>query len=52
MTNSGNAVELLRALVDALDSAFISSWQSTAAWDAPLENAREYLREQGEQHVL
>lgn len=34
---------LLRALVDALDAAFISTWQSTAYWQGELDDAREYL---------
>lgn len=38
-----NAIEHLRALVAALDSAFISSWQSTAGWQKQLDEAREYL---------
>jgi len=40
-----DAVELLRALVDALDNAFISSWQSTAAWQAQLDAARAWLND-------
>jgi len=35
-----NATALLRDLVHALDNAFISSWQSTAAWQAQLDAAR------------
>ena len=38
-------VYLLRELVKALDGAFISSWQSTAAWSKQLDAAREYLTE-------
>lgn len=41
-----DAIEFLRALVDALDNTFISSWQSTAGWQKELDAAREYLREQ------
>lgn len=37
------ADRLLLALVNALDNAFISSWQLTAYWDGELEEAREYL---------
>lgn len=37
------ADQLLSDLVAALDGAFISSWQSTAAWKAQLDAAREYL---------
>lgn len=40
-----DAVELLRELVKALDKAFISTWQSTAAWQKELDAAREYLKE-------
>lgn len=34
---------LLSELVKALDNAFISSWQSTHAWQVQLDDAREYL---------
>lgn len=37
------AERLLQALVVALDSAFISTWQSTAYWQGELDEAREYL---------
>ncbi len=37
------AEQLLLALVEALDGAFISTWQSTAAWQQQLNAAREYL---------
>lgn len=37
------AVELLRDLVKALEGAFISSWQSTHAWQKELDAAREWL---------
>lgn len=40
-----DAVEFLRALVAALDNAFISTWQSTAAWQKELDDAREYLED-------
>jgi hypothetical protein len=33
----------LEELVKALDNAFISSWQSTAAWQQQLEAAKEFL---------
>lgn len=33
----------LQDLVEALDGAFISSWQSTAAWDKQLNAARNHL---------
>lgn len=39
-----DAVEALRELVDALDGAFISSWQSTAAWQTQLDRARAAAR--------
>lgn len=35
----------LNALVKALDRAFISSWQSTAAWEEELRQAREWLEQ-------
>jgi hypothetical protein len=34
----------LKELVTALDRAFISSWQSTAAWQKQLDAAREFLK--------
>ena len=37
--------QLLADLVKALDGAFISSWQSTAAWQKELDTAREALNE-------
>lgn len=39
----GQAESLLKDLVEALDSAFISSWQSTAAWQSQLDESREWL---------
>ncbi len=36
---------LLADLVKALDNAFISSWQSTAAWRKELDAAREHVNE-------
>lgn len=39
------AEELLVDLARALDNAFISSWQSTAAWNKQLEAALAYIRE-------
>ncbi len=44
-----NAESLLRDLVQALDNAFISTWQSTAAWQSQLDAAREFLREHDRQ---
>lgn len=38
-----NPNQLLADLVKALDSAFISSWQSTAGWQKELDAAREYV---------
>jgi hypothetical protein len=43
-----HADELLASLVKALDNAFISTWQSTAAWAKQLDDAREYLAATGE----
>lgn len=39
------AEQLLESLVNALDSAFISTWQSTAHWQKELGEAREYLEQ-------
>lgn len=39
------AEQLLESLVKALDSAFISSWQSTAHWEKELDEARQYLEQ-------
>jgi hypothetical protein len=39
-----NAEYLLQQLVEALDNAFISTWQSTHAWQKQLDEAREFLR--------
>ena len=38
--------ELLKDLANALDNAFISSWQSTAAWQIELEAALDHIKEQ------
>jgi hypothetical protein len=35
-----------RCLVNALDSAFISSWQSTAAWQKQLDQLREVVHKE------
>ena len=43
------ATAYLADLVQALDGAFISSWQSTAAWQKELDAAREYLTQQPSQ---
>lgn len=36
--------ELLRNLVNALDNAFISSWQSTHTWQKELDLALKHLK--------
>ncbi len=41
------SVRYLQNLVAALDKAFISTWQSTAAWQKQLDAAREYLAAHG-----
>lgn len=50
--NMTTSETLLRDLVEALDGAFISTWQSTHAWQSALDEAREYLREQDPQEEL
>jgi len=45
------ALPYLRELVKALDGAFISSWQSTHAWQQQLDAARQWLA-QREQDTL
>ena len=40
-----NAIELLKNLTEALNNAYISSWQSTAAWSEQLEAANAFLDE-------
>ena len=44
-----DAEELLKELVEAMDSAFISSWQSTHYWQKQLDAAREYLKQKESQ---
>jgi len=39
-----NPNELLKELVQALDNAFISTWQSTHAWQKQLDAARDYVK--------
>ncbi len=34
---------LLKRLVDALSTSYISSWQSTSGWQDELDAARDYL---------
>ena len=36
---------VLKELVEALDGAFISVWQSTAAWQKQLDTARSLVEE-------
>jgi len=36
---------LLRELVQALDSAHISSWQTTAGWQKQLDEAKAHINE-------
>mgnify|MGYP003597877444 FL=1 len=38
-----DAIELLKSLTEALNNAYISSWQSTAAWSEELEAANDFL---------
>mgnify|MGYP003587032522 FL=1 len=38
-----DAIELLKNLTEALNNAYISSWQSTAAWSQELEAANVFL---------
>jgi hypothetical protein len=40
-----NARAYLQELVTALDGAFVSSWQTTAAWQTQLDAARQYLHD-------
>lgn len=42
------ARDYLRDLCDALNGAFISTWQSTAAWQKELDAANEFLASQGD----
>lgn len=42
------ALPYLQELVKALDGAFISTWQSTAAWQDQLDAAREWLNQREE----
>lgn len=44
------ALPYLRELVKALDGAFISSWQSTHAWQQQLDSAREWLDQRDKDH--
>ena len=42
MENLTESERLLKELTEALDNAFISSWQSTHAWQFQLDEAKEY----------
>ena len=44
MTTTQTSADLLTELVGALDSAFISTWQSTADWQQQLDRARDHLK--------
>lgn len=46
------AMAFLASLVEALDGAFISSWQSTAAWQTQLDEARDFLARSAEYAAL
>lgn len=46
MTTKPTSANLLAELTNAVDSAFISTWQSTADWQKQLDRAKEYLREE------
>jgi hypothetical protein len=41
--SDATAASYLESLVNALDNAFISTWQSTAEWSAELKAARAWL---------
>lgn len=41
--SKSNAIGYLSDLVEALNGAFISSWQSTAAWQKQLDAAKDFL---------
>ena len=38
-----NPNQLLKELAEALNNAFISTWQSTASWQKQLDAANAYL---------
>lgn len=44
-----DAIEILRNLTEALNNAYISSWQSTVAWSQELEAANAFLESLGNQ---
>lgn len=48
MRELSKAEVLLNALTEALESAYISSWQSTSAWQSQLDDAIEYFKERVE----
>lgn len=39
------AEQLLKDLAEALDTAFISTWQTTYAWQKELDAALEYVKD-------
>lgn len=39
------AEQLLKDLAEALDGAFISTWQTTSAWQKELDAAMEYVKD-------
>ena len=43
VTPPDNPNQLLKDLADALNNAFISTWQSTDAWQKQLDAANTYL---------
>ncbi len=43
-----NAINVLKNLVDALNSTYWSSWQSTAKFDDQLTKAEEFLETHGD----
>jgi hypothetical protein len=45
--DQGETIRLLKNLVNSLDNAFISTWQSTCYWSKQLDEARDYLLTHG-----
>lgn len=41
--SAADTMSYLIALVDALDKAFISSWQTTSGWQKELDAARDHI---------
>ena len=50
MSGEKTAFELLKELANALDTAFISSWQTTAAWQKELNAALIFIADSEEKH--